>query len=215
MRSMRVELRFAPETTMPIHDLLCTDPDLERELILGGQAVDGVETITSFVYGEPAAYESLLEAQASVLEYDVTPTPEGFFVYARRELGPDGESMFDALARDTVVVVPPVEVRADRTIRLTLVGHPDDLREVLELVPDGVELDVRHVGDGVSTTGLSITDRQREALRVARDVGYYDVPRRNGIEAVAAELECAVSTASELLRRGEARAVEGVLEAGP
>ncbi len=215
MRSMRIELRFTPETTMPIHERLCTSPDLEREVILGGQAVADVETITSFVYGEPSAYEPVLEEQASVLEYDVTPAPEGFFVYTRRELGPEGQSVLDALARETVVVVPPIEVRPDRTIRLTLVGHPDDLKSVLECVPDGVDLAVSAVGNGVATAGASLTDRQREALAAAREVGYYEVPRRNGIEEVAAELECAVSTASELLRRGEARAVDGVLDAGP
>ena len=215
MRSMRIELRYTPETTLPVHERLCTDPDLERELILGGQVVEGVETITSFVFGEPAAYEAVLDEREAVLEYDLTPTAEGFFVYTRRELGPGGQSLLEAMARETVVVVPPIEVRPDRTMRLTLVGHPGDLRGVLEGVPEGVELTVRGVSDGVSTTGIRITDRQREALEVARELGYYEIPRRNGIGAVAGELECAVSTASELLRRGEARAIEGVLEIGP
>ena len=212
---MRIELRYTPETTIPSHERICTDPDLEREVILGGQALEGVETITSFVYGDPAAYEPVLEDREAVLEYDLTPTAEGVFVYTRRELGPEGESLLEALAGDTVVVVPPIEVRSDRTMRLTLVGHSADLRRVLEDVPDGVDLTVRRVTDGVSTTHARVTDGQREALEVAHELGYYEVPRRNGIEAVAAELECAVSTASELLRRGEARAVEGVLEAGP
>ena len=212
---MRIELRYTPETTIPVHERICTDSDLERELILGGQALEGVETITSFVYGDPAAYEPVLEEREAVLEYDLTPTAEGFFVYTRRELGPGGESLLEALAGDTVVVVPPIEVRPDRTMRLTLVGHPDDLRRVFEDVPEGVDLTVRRVTDGVSTTDAQVTDRQREALEVAREVGYYEIPRRNGIEAIAAELECSVSTASELLRRGEARAIEGVLEGGP
>ncbi|MFC4436159.1 MULTISPECIES: helix-turn-helix domain-containing protein [Natrialbaceae] len=215
MKSVRIELQYAPEALSPIHEGICSSPDLERELILGGQAVEGVETITSFVFGDPKAYEPLVADRDLVREYEITPVEDGFFLYLRQELGPEGLSLLNALAQDTVVVVPPIEVRSDRTMRLTLVGHPDDLRAILETVPDGVSMSVLWAHDELTVADQSVSDRQREALRAARNVGYYEVPRRNGIETVAAELECAVSTASELLRRGEARAVEHVLDGGP
>jgi len=63
----------------------------------------------------------------------------------------------------------------------------------------------------VSAHDTSVSSRQEDALRAAWELGYYEVPRRNGIEAVADELDCAVSTASELLRRAEAHAVGDVL----
>ncbi|ELY64301.1 helix-turn-helix domain-containing protein [Natronococcus jeotgali] len=214
MKSVGVELRYERDALSPIHEGICSSPALERELTLGGQAVDGVETITSFVDGDPAAYEPLVADRDLVREYEITSAEDGFFLYLRRELGPEGVSLLDALAQETVVVVPPIEVRADRTMRLTLVGHPDDLGAILETVPEGVSVDVLWARDELTVSG-SVSDRQREALAVARELGYYEVPRRNGSEAVAAELECAVSTASELLRRGEARAVERVLDDAP
>lgn len=213
MKSMCVELRYDEDTLLPLHRGLCESPDLDREIILGGQSVEGIETISSFVYGDPEAYEALLVEQESVVEYDVTPDEDGFFVYLRQELGPQGMSMMDSLAQDTVVIVPPIEFRSDRTMRMTVVGHPEDLRAVLDSIPDEISLDVRKVGDGVTAFETSVSERQQEALQVAWSVGYYDVPRRNGIEAVAEELGCAVSTASELLRRGEAHAVGRVLDA--
>ncbi|MFP8954822.1 helix-turn-helix domain-containing protein [Natrialbaceae archaeon A-arb3/5] len=215
MKSMRIELRYAPESITPIHETICSSPDLEREIILGGQAVEGVETITSFVTGEPDAYEPLLADRSAVLEYDITPSSDGFFLYLRQELGPDGTSLLNALAQETVVVVPPIDVRDDRTMGLTLVGHPDDLRTVVDGMPDGIDLTVLRVGDSVAGRETAVSDRQREALEAAVEVGFYEIPRRNGIEAVADELECAVSTASELLRRGEAGAVEYILESRP
>jgi hypothetical protein len=214
VKSVGIELRYERDALSPIHEGICSSPALERELILGGQAVDGVETITSFVEGDPAAYEPLVADGEGVRQYEITPVEDGFFLYLRQELGSEGLSLLDALAQDTVVVVPPMEVRSDRTMRLTLVGHPDDLGTILETVPEGVSLDVLWARDELTVSG-SVSDRQREALEVARELGYYEVPRRNGIEAVAAELECAVSTASELLRRGEARAVEGILDGEP
>lgn len=212
MKSACVSLVHDAETLAPIHAAICDSPAIDREVILGGQSVDGVETVTSFVYGEPAAYESILEDLETVREYDVTPAEDGFFCYLRRELEAEGLSLLDALAQETVVVVPPIEVRSDRTIRLTIVGHSPDLTRVLEQVADGVTVDVQWTSDSVTVSGASVSERQLAALEVARDVGFYEIPRRNGIEAVAEELDCAVSTASELLRRGEAAAVERVLE---
>ncbi len=212
---MRVELRFGEEALVPLHRGLCDSPDLDREIILGGQSADGVETISSFVYGDPDAFEPLLADRESVLEYDITPDEDGFFVYLRRELGPAGTSMLNSLAQDTVVIVPPIEFRSDRTMRMTVVGHPEDLKALSESVPDGVSIEILQLGDDVVSFGTSVSDRQRDALQVAWELGYFDVPRRNGIEAVATELDCAVSTASELLRRGAARAVGQLLGTTP
>ncbi|WP_440763986.1 helix-turn-helix domain-containing protein [Natronorubrum sp. DTA7] len=215
MKSMRIELRYTSAAIPPLHEGICESSHIDREFIVGGQSVDGVETITSFVYGEPDAYESLLCDLESVLEYDITPSDDGFFLYLRRELGPEGISLLNALAQETVVVVPPIEIRSDRTVRLTVVGHPSALTTVVEGVPDGMGLDIRWVSQEITVTGAAVSDRQAAALQAAWDVGFYEIPREGGIEAVAAELECAVSTASELVRRGEANAVERVLDSGP
>ncbi|RQH01317.1 helix-turn-helix domain-containing protein [Natrarchaeobius oligotrophus] len=212
MKSMRIALEYGERDAPPILEGFFESPELDREVILGGQVVDGVETITSFVYGTPDAYEPLVDDCDDVLEYDVTPSSDGFFVYLRRKLGAQGASLLESLSQRTVVVVPPIEVRSDRTIRMTLVGHPDDLRLVLEETPDGVSLDVRSIRDGTVSAPTRLSSRQSQALTVAWDVGYYEVPRRNGIETVAAELDCAVSTASELLRRAESRLVGQTLD---
>jgi len=208
MKSARVALHHDSETISPIHEGLCASPDLDRELILGCQSVDSVERLISFVYGEVAAYETLLADLERVIEYDVTPANDGFFLYIRRELGADGLSLLSALAQNTVVVVPPIEVRSDGSIRLTLVGYSADLSAVIEALASGVSIEVRWTSDSVTVTGTPVSDRQLTALSTARDVGYYEIPRENGIEAVADELDVAVSTASELLRRGEANAIE-------
>ncbi|MFD1644568.1 helix-turn-helix domain-containing protein [Haloarchaeobius litoreus] len=211
MKSMSVVLQYAEPALTPMHRGLCESPALDREVVLGGQSVDGVETVSSFVYGEPDAYEALLADREAVQEYDITPTEDGCFVYVRQALGPEGQSLLDAIAQDTVVVVPPIEFRSDRTMTLTLVGHGEDLRAVLDSFPDAVTVDVRRVSDGVTAHDTAVSSRQQDALRAAWELGYYEVPRRNGMEAVADELDCAVSTASELLRRAEAHAVGEVL----
>lgn len=214
MRSMRLRIGLGSFGAGTQIDAFCEDPDLDREVILAGQRYDGAETVTSYVYGDPAAYETLLEDAPGVIEYDLTPDGDGCVAFVRRELGEGGLSIAHAIERETVVLVPPVELRSDRTLTLTLVGHADDLSEAVAELPDDGEVSVLQVHDGPPTRDAGITERQREALEAARRVGYYEVPRRNGIEAVAAELDCAVSTASALLRRGEAAAVDGSLGPG-
>jgi len=71
-----------------------------------------------------------------------------------------------------------------------------------------VDVDIREIGvydrrSGTVTGGL--TDRQFTAIKTATEAGYYAVPRRASLAAVATELGVANSTASELLRRAESR----------
>nr|WP_240147616.1 helix-turn-helix domain-containing protein [Halorussus sp. JP-T4] len=96
-------------------------------------------------------------------------------------------------------------------MRLTAVGHGDDLRDLLDALPDAVDVTVLSVGPFTRGLGATLTGRQREALAAAWGVGYYEVPRDGDVEAVAAELDCAVSTASTLLRRAESRLVADAL----
>lgn len=56
--------------------------------------------------------------------------------------------------------------------------------------------------------GDGLTDRQREALRIAYERGYFEIPRRATLEEVAAEAGIAPSSASERLRRAQARLIE-------
>ena len=50
--------------------------------------------------------------------------------------------------------------------------------------------------------GLTLTPKQREALVVAIDRGYFDVPRRATLAEVAAELGVSDTAASQRIRRG-------------
>lgn len=60
--------------------------------------------------------------------------------------------------------------------------------------------------EGVPGDGL--TDCQREALRLAADRGYFDLPRRTSLADLAAELDISDQAVSERLRRGCARLID-------
>jgi hypothetical protein len=56
--------------------------------------------------------------------------------------------------------------------------------------------------------GDGLTDRQREALRIAYELGYFEIPRRATLEDVAGELDISASSASERLRRAQTQLIE-------
>jgi len=56
--------------------------------------------------------------------------------------------------------------------------------------------------------GDGLTDPQREALRTAYELGYFEVPRGASLDDVATELGIGASAASERLRRAQTHLVE-------
>jgi len=56
--------------------------------------------------------------------------------------------------------------------------------------------------------GNGLTDRQDEALRIAYELGYFDVPRSASLEDVAEKLGIAPSSVSERLRRAQTQLIE-------
>ncbi|MFC3960273.1 helix-turn-helix domain-containing protein [Halovivax cerinus] len=56
--------------------------------------------------------------------------------------------------------------------------------------------------------GDGLTDEQREALRIAYERGYFEIPRRTSLDALADELDIAASSVSERLRRAQTQLVQ-------
>ena len=56
--------------------------------------------------------------------------------------------------------------------------------------------------------GDGLTDPQREALRIAYERGYFEIPRTASLDDVATELDISASSASERLRRAQTQLIE-------
>lgn len=215
VKSARLSIEHTEETIHPMHAFVCESPAVDREILLEGRSDDGVRTLVFYVEGDADAYEAVLAAQDAVMEYDLRRDAEdAFFLYVRASTADGADLLSDTFDRETVVAVPPIEFRSDRTMRLSIVGAGEELQALVETLSEALRVDVLSVGSLDRTVGPALTDRQREALATARALGYYDVPRAGGLEAVAAELDCAVSTASTLLRRAESHLVADALGSG-
>ncbi|AHF98699.1 bacterio-opsin activator [Halostagnicola larsenii XH-48] len=169
---------------------------------------DGLEYELFYAEADRGPYEAAIEAVDSVRWYDLTPIDDdSFYVYICQETREEDVRWREAFAALDLVVVPPVSYDAEAAFYMTIVGAGEDLRTMLEGLPDEIDVTVRAIGEydrRHAPLGGDLTERQLEAVAVAADVGYFEIPRESGVDAVAAELNCASSTAATLLQKAQA-----------
>lgn len=83
---------------------------------------------------------------------------------------------------------------------------------------DGVEVDLRHVGEcsdwsGPPLVATRLSPEQREAITLAVDRGYYATPREVTLADLSEELSVPRSTFQYRLRQAERRVIEAVVDA--
>lgn len=102
----------------------------------------------------------------------------------------------------------------DDGITMSLVGSHDAIREMLtEYEESGMTLELERVGDfsGPTDPLESLTERQREILDTAYEMGYYQVPRSVSTKDVAEIVDLDPSTVAEHLQRAERNLLDSVL----
>lgn len=99
-------------------------------------------------------------------------------------------------------------------ITMSLVGSHDAISEmVTEYEASGMTLELERVGDfsGPTDPLESLTERQREILDTAYEMGYYQVPRSVSTSDVASVVDLDPSTVAEHLQRAERNLLDTVL----
>lgn len=142
--------------------------------------------------------------------------------YALVVMRPLETSMFDVIHRASThagfVIRKPIIYR-DGNMYARVVGDPEPLQRAFEDVPSEIDVQIDEIGrfrGSMDDSRMTLTDRQREAVRAALELGYYDQPRGATHENVAAKLGCAPPTASDHLQKAEAKLIRTVMdELGP
>ncbi|QLD85714.1 helix-turn-helix domain-containing protein [Natronomonas halophila] len=204
MHSLRLTVHHSAETIHPVHRAVCDREALAYERLLQGNTEGDRNTLLFHVRGDPAVYAAVLDRTDAIVEYELVDLDNGFYAYLTEEPRSPDEALYAALSLEGLVVVPPVEFRPDRTMGATVLGDPERLRSMLDALPSSVSTDIERYGTYRGDPGVVLTDRQREVLAAALELGYFEVPRANSLSAVAASLDLAESTVSAHLRKAEA-----------
>ncbi|WP_128476055.1 helix-turn-helix domain-containing protein [Halorussus pelagicus] len=217
MKSLDVTIRLPPEMQLSVSERVTTGDDFEREEVLSWHTheEEGIEYFLSLVVGDIESVREALAALESVRSFDLAPIDDdAFYAYVTMDLRPEDEAWRSAMDGRRVVLVPPIVFGPDGAIALTVLGDPEELRQVVAEFPERVGVEIDRVGDHRGLAGSlagRLTMRQFEAIEAASELGYYEVPREAELAEVAAALDCTESTASALLRKAERALVDAAL----
>lgn len=217
MKYLQIAVREPPDVRNPMHTFLIESDDLElAQLWNWNTATEGVDVILFRIVGREETYTAALEEVPFVQAYETARIDEeSFYVYIEHETREADHRFREPFLDQRVLTIPPIEYAGDGLTRMEVVGRAADVQSVVDGFGPAFEVQVDRIGAyewGVSAFDSLLTDRQREALSVAVDLGYFDVPRTASVEAVADELGCAPSTASNHLRKAQSRLARRVVE---
>lgn len=211
MRYVHLSLRYGRELQHPMQRLLTEGEAVERSWMVSWNllgAGDHIHTLY-YVIGDRERYEREITAAETTVECDTTPVrDDAFYAYLREREMEIFQRFRAAFERPSLIVVPPLAYRPNGRVDFDVGGNAADLEGLLERLPEEITAAVAEVGEYDVRPGVpadALTTRQREAVRAALDVGYYEVPRSGSVADVAERLDCATSTASNHLQKAQAR----------
>lgn len=156
--------------------------------------------------------ESTLTELEYVEHWDRVSEAEASYLYLIALTSPGLSESLDDVA-DELVPSGSGSV-SDYGFTMSLVGSHDAIREMLtEYEDSGMTLELERVGDfsGSPDPLESLTERQREILDTAYEMGYYQVPRGVSTKDVAEIVDLDPSTVAEHLQRAERNLLDSVL----
>ncbi len=211
MKYLHLSLRYERDSQHPMQRLLTDSDAIERSWLVAWNLLGADDILHTLFYiaGDREQYERTISAAETTVEYDITPVDDGtFYAYVRESEKEIFERFREAFARPSLVVVPPLAYRPNGIVEFDVVGEPADLELILDELPEEISAQISKIGEYDARPGLpavTLTSKQREAVRAALDVGYYEFPRTGDIADVAELLDCAKSTASSHLQKAEGK----------
>jgi hypothetical protein len=165
--------------------------------------------------GNSVTVTRALDRDETVLIYDIIKRSDDncyLFIHAvQSELMGNLLSIANRLA---VIIDCPFRW-TDDGLHITLAGQIEDLQDAHDQLSECIEISVNWLGrfEPDHTGALAqLTDRQRQALETAYELGLYETPRETSYEEIAAELDCVPSAANDLLRRTESQLIGALLD---
>ncbi|NHN46636.1 DNA-binding protein [Halostella sp. JP-L12] len=213
---------------LPLVDVAAAVPDAALRVDVGQPNQGGPPPFAVRAAAEFEAVERAFDESAFVSEYSVVGRTGDIRRYAVTPAFTMTEQFGDAvddLARLKTLaanesVVDYIRVVADGWVQKRRFADRDAFDEYCAFWRENASFSLHRLATDdadatpAATTGPDLTDRQREALRTAHEMGYFEVPRGASLSEVAEELGISPPSLSERLRRGSAALVEDAIPVG-
>lgn len=172
-------------------------------------------TLLFAIEGNPNRIESELDAQSHLTEYELIPIdPARFYLRVRPKPTPLTRGLFQMYMDGDLVIIHPV-IYQGGSAQVSLLGEPADLQKAVDSFSSGLNVTVEQVSDFLPRTDTIISrlsPRQREALDIAFELGYYQYPRQATHADIGDRIGCAPNTVSVHLQKAESKVLSAVVE---
>lgn len=198
----------------PMYDVWVNAAFIERAIALQWNFTGNALGILHYAVGDADAFEATIADIPEVISYEMVRTgANAFYVYIRDATTDALGDLFGPITEDGLIVVPPIRYRDDGTVMFSLFGPETEIQAAVEAVPPPVDLTIEEISGLERMTPIvetRLSERQREAVEAAIELGYYELPREADHTDVADTIGCAPSTAAEHLRKAESKLVSSV-----
>ncbi|MFC6973551.1 helix-turn-helix domain-containing protein [Halomicroarcula sp. GCM10025709] len=218
MKHLQVTVQVDDDHAPEFFELLADSPAVtEARLVDWSMTAGDQSTLLYTIDGDPTTFAERATDTEGIDSVELSETTQGR-TYVLVVMRPRETPLFAAIQRAStqpgLIVRKPIVYR-DGTMSARVVGDASPLQRALDAAPDGVEVRIDEIGRlqwHADDPVVGLSDRQREAVTVALELGYYNQPRGATHEDVAAELGCAPPTASDHLQKAEANIVRAVMD---
>lgn len=163
-----------------MYEVLSSAPYLERVVGLHWNVSGDRLGLMVYAEGDVRAFRDEVRGVQEVLDFEVVSAGEDrFYANLRNDLNELSRRLFGTFTRGSLLVVPPLHYGGDGTVTFSVFGPIDEVQAAIEEVPAPFAVTIDEVSGMGAAPGLvetSLSPRQREAVEVAIDIGYYDVP---------------------------------------
>ncbi|WP_408960478.1 helix-turn-helix domain-containing protein [Natrinema sp. 74] len=167
------------------------------------------DTVAMFAEGrgDVEALRRILSELPEVFDFSISGDDTGFFAYTRYAVDDLTRLLMEGRRESSYLIDMPVEYTDDGGLRTTYIGTEEAFADALFEQPTGVRIEIERTGPytpGPRHVVSRLTERQREVLQAAVELGYYQEPREATHGEIAAVTGLAETTVGEHLRKIEA-----------
>ncbi|WP_136717303.1 helix-turn-helix domain-containing protein [Halorientalis salina] len=199
---------------------ISSHPDITHEGIQNITLLgDGTVLMLTRLRGDLERARTILEERDDIRHCEVFGTDEGY-AYIHAEATDVVRQLLTVEREHEVLISTPIEFAESEgadgeELRVTLLGDDRTLQRVVSNAPDAVDIRLEETGEyqpNLDEVAALLTERQREILGTAVEMGYYEVPRGTTQREVADALGLAPGTVTEHLQKIESKVLTPLVQ---
>jgi hypothetical protein len=216
MKHLRLRLTPGEETIHPLFTMLTGREYVFRAQMVDWNVADTTQPRLLFaIEGDRNEVETELNSMEDVVDHEIVPIDDmRFYLDVWPRATPVSRKLFDMYQREDLIIVHPILYKSGSAY-VSILGESEELQRAVDRFSSYLGVTVERVGGfhiGPETIISRLSVRQREAIEIGFELGYYRCPRQATHEDIAARMDCAPNTVTVHLQKAEAKVIAALLE---